>query len=491
MIISYKKIKWLILFYLFSFRYKKELVLYHKESSNNVGILISPWYETSIPFYSFLLCIIINKFTDKNIIIIHDDLLFSTDEYNPKYQYKWINNLLSSIPASNLVKLSSLKDSEYTEEFEEVRLTYANLVHDTRSEINIDSNLASIYKIQVISHLKKIKTLFCAYDFNYIVVPGGISLSAGIIHSESKKYNRRVVTFDSGVNILQFCSNGVASHFTDLPRALDQVYRIYDSTVTKILENSGRLLLKDRIAGKDRFGYQKNNKMTDITTNYILLVLNVPWDSAALLQLKYFKNQYEWIIETIKFIISNTNKNIIIREHPADSGDNKSNIEYKKLLNEVFGKNQRIIFISAYDEVNTYGLINNAELVVVNTSSVGLECALLGKHVISVSQPYYTVSKFVLSPNNSSHYFACLLNRANCNLKYDINQAFTLYYLAQKISFGSALIYPGNNFISWLFKKKTLIFTDPSNLNIINVLDKNIPYSLLSIQDIKKRVLGS
>ncbi len=481
----YKKIKWGILYFIFSIRYKNEIRFDKSQSSESVAILISPWYESTIPFFSYLLCILLNKFTGKNVIIIHDDLYFSIEQFNPKYQYYLINKLLNNIPSSNIIKLSSLEDSDYMDEIDLSGLAYANLVHDTRAEININPELEFIYKNQVNRHFKKIRTLLNTYYFNYLVVPGGISLSSGIFHSESKRINLRLITFDSGIDVLQICSSGIASHLDDLPNALKIVYKTYNKEVCRSLEKAGKELLDDRIAGIDRFAYLKNSNYINTDFNFILLILNVPWDGAALLQLKYFKNQYEWIIKTIEFVILKTNNKIIIREHPANIGDIKCNSNYEKLIYEYFGNNERIIFIKAEQKVNTYGLVNDANLVVVNTSSVGLECALIRKKVITVSNPYYSKAQFVYSPDTLHNYFNCLLNPNNIpTLNFDVNHAFALYYLAQEISYGSSPVYPGNNFFKWIFKNKIKIYSDAKIKNLIKVIDENIPYSVMHIKDL-------
>lgn len=480
----YKKIKWFFLYLIFSIRYKNELIFDEKNNAGNVAILISPWYESTVPFFSYFLCILLKKNLNKNVIIIHDDIYFSVEEFNPKYQYHLINKLLNDIPSSNIIKLSSLEDSEGIEEIDLSSLAYANLVHDTRAEVNLNPDLEFIYKNQINIHFKKIRTLFNTFSFDYLVVPGGISLSSGIFHSESKRINLRLITFDSGVDILQFCSSGVASHLDDLPNALQTIYKTYTKETCKTLEKAGKALLQDRIGGIDRFAYQKNSSYMSTDFNYVLLILNVPWDSAALLQLKYFKNQYDWVIKTIQFIILKTNNKIIIREHPADIGDNKSNTNYKKLIYEYFGDNNRIIFIRAEEKVNTYGLINQADLVVVNTSSVGLECALIGKKVITVSNPYYSKAQFVYSPDTLLNYFNCLLKHDESTLNFDVNHAYALYFLAQGISFGSSPIYPGNNFFKWIFKNKLKIYSDVRIKNLISVINDNIPYSLLNVKDL-------
>ena len=63
------------------------------------------------------------------------------------------------------------------------------------------------------------------------------------------------------------------------------------------------------------------------------MVLNQSYDLSALNRHYIFKNQTDWILQTIKYVIENTNEKIAIRRHPVEGKEQfRSNDEYEKII---------------------------------------------------------------------------------------------------------------------------------------------------------------
>lgn len=165
----------------------------------------------------------------------------------------------------------------------------------------------------------------------------------------------------------------------------------------------------------------------------VLLATNVLGDSLTLGRNTFSRSMSEWIIRTIQYFIEKPEVQLVIRIHPGEAL-----IKHGSIL-DLIRKTlptlpPHIHLIEPLAEVNTYDLMDIADLGLVYTTTVGLEMAMRGIPVIVAGKTHYRNRGFTHDPNTWVDYFK-LLNRLltclrECRLQEDqVNLAWKYAYL--------------------------------------------------------------
>lgn len=146
----------------------------------------------------------------------------------------------------------------------------------------------------------------------------------------------------------------------------------------------------------------------------VLLATNVLGDSLTLGRNTFSKSMSEWIIRTIQYFIEKPEVQLVIRIHPGEALVTHGSILdlVKKTLPQL---PPHIKLIEPLDEVNTYDLMDVADLGLVYTTTVGLEMALRGIPVVVAGKTHYRNRGFTHDPNTWVEYFK-LLNKLLDNI---------------------------------------------------------------------------
>ena len=151
-------------------------------------------------------------------------------------------------------------------------------------------------------------------------MPGGYGVPAGLYLKLAEKHNVRADCVGWKFRVRSLSINGVASYQSDIPLAFHQLDEI---NLDKIL-NAAQTEMEKRKLGIDNVGTQSptHQKIPYNKTEYkndvgILLLLNVIWDSAALGLHMVFKTTGDWVLESIQWVLENTDEVITIRQHPS------------------------------------------------------------------------------------------------------------------------------------------------------------------------------
>lgn len=147
----------------------------------------------------------------------------------------------------------------------------------------------------------------------------------------------------------------------------------------------------------------------------VLLATNVLGDSLTLGRNTFSKSMSEWIIRTIQYFMEKPEVQLVIRIHPGEALVRHGSILdlIRQTLPEL---PSHIHLIPPTAEVNTYDLMDVADLGLVYTTTVGLEMALRGIPVIVAGKTHYRNRGFTQDPNTWVDYFK-VLNRLLLNLK--------------------------------------------------------------------------
>jgi hypothetical protein len=142
----------------------------------------------------------------------------------------------------------------------------------------------------------------------------------------------------------------------------------------------------------------------------ILLAANVLGDSLTLGRNIFAESMSEWITKTVQYFAKRTDVQLVVRVHPGEKivpQVKSMGTVVREALPEL---PNHIHLIGALDNVNTYDLIEIANLGLAYTTTVGVETAMNGIPVISCGDTHYRKRGFTLDPNSWDEYFSTLEN---------------------------------------------------------------------------------
>ena len=139
----------------------------------------------------------------------------------------------------------------------------------------------------------------------------------------------------------------------------------------------------------------------------VLLAANVIGDSLTLGRQVFSRSMTEWLERTVLDFAKRPEAQLVVRIHPGErytTGPSVANV-VQRVLPEL---PSHIRLVGALDPVNTYDLIEIADLGLVYTTTVGMEMAMSGAPVIVSGETHYRGKGFTLDPSTWDEYFHTL-----------------------------------------------------------------------------------
>jgi len=251
-----------------------------------------------------------------------------------------------------------------------------------------------------------------------VLVPNGLILELGIVFRVARYLGIPVVTFefnDQREQIWLAQNSSIMRQDTDylvqarghLPMTEAMYERLAD------LENARR---GAKVWGKSKRLWQyvsaQGGGQTKKALNLdkrpvVMLAANVLGDSLTLGRHVFSLTMSEWIARTVRFFEARSDVQLVIRVHPGET------LVPARSMGEVVrealpGLPEHIHLIEAADKVNTYDLIEIADLCLSYTTTVGLEAAMNGRPVVVCGQTHYRGRGFTYDPSTWDEYFEIL-----------------------------------------------------------------------------------
>lgn len=370
--------------------------------NNEIVIFIKWWGYTLIPYYQITLGILL-KLNGMKVKFLLDDYS-KYDDYikGTEFLYeatnifnKYLDYILKiySIPYE---KLSDQQDLELNEsENKKVqRSLYYNKVWHLRKIVfdSKDTDFYSPIENQLLRSARKIKGYLLKEKPRKVFVFTGAHAEFAILNDLCNLYD--IKTYSSE-NFRDSYSYSIAG-----PTVFQKDISVFNNINLPI---SVKKYLTD-VADKHLEQINKTIGNPIIEEPYAVIPLNIFWDSAAFTENDAFKSFDEWLYKTINFLINECQITVVVRQHPSEKNFG-TGMDLKEKLYELFGNSKKFIYISSENEINTYTLLKYATLILPNTSTVGIESAMLGKTVIVKNDVYYHKSGFVLSATTEAEYF--------------------------------------------------------------------------------------
>jgi len=153
----------------------------------------------------------------------------------------------------------------------------------------------------------------------------------------------------------------------------------------------------------------------------VLLATNVLGDSLTLGRQVFSETMAEWISRTVQYFAGRPDAQLLIRIHPGEVLTHGLSME--TVVHQVFPElPEHIKLISAKDKINTYDLIEVADMGLVYTTTVGLEMALSGLPVIVAGATHYRDRGFTRDPESWVSYYKMLGQMLHEPAKYRLTR---------------------------------------------------------------------
>jgi hypothetical protein len=324
-------------------------------------------------------------------------------------------SLLDLKPASVLperiqadIKEISLWDAQYTLMREEVDMN--------------DAGDRALYDLRIQRNTFAAKTAFeylQSYKPDVVLIPNGLILEMGIVFRVARYLNIDAVTYEfndqreqiwlaQNSSIMQQDTDYLVDTRCHLPITDEMFERVAD------LENARR---GARVWGKSKRlwqyvssqGAQETRKLLNLDDRpIVMLAANVLGDSLTLGRDIFAASMTEWITKTVQYFAKRTDVQMVIRVHPGEKLVPQAKSMGTVVREALPELPSHIHIIGALDKINTYDLIEIADVGLAYTTTVGLETAMNGRPVISCGQTHYRGRGFTLDPNSWDEYYTAL-----------------------------------------------------------------------------------
>jgi hypothetical protein len=252
-----------------------------------------------------------------------------------------------------------------------------------------------------------------------VLIPNGLILEMGIVFRVARYLNIPAVTYEfndqreqiwlaQNSSIMQQETEYLVQARGSLPVTEAMLERVAD------LENARR---GARVWGKSKRlwqyvssqGAKETRKMLGLDERpVVMLAANVLGDSLTLGRNLFAESMTEWITRTVRFFADRPDVQLVIRVHPGETLVPKARSMGQVVRDVLPQLPGHIHVIGAADKINTYDLIEIADLGLAYTTTVGLETAMNGRPVISCGRTHYRGRGFTLDPNSWNEYFRVL-----------------------------------------------------------------------------------
>ncbi len=251
-----------------------------------------------------------------------------------------------------------------------------------------------------------------------VIVPNGTIQELGVVYRVARYLKIPTVTYEfsdqrqriwiaQNSEVMRQDTDGLWKAFREQPLNDEQLERMHSLMVARqrgsMWENFARLWQGIPAEG----GEQARAKLGLDKRPMVLLATNVLGDSLTLGRQVFSKSMAEWISRTVQYFIGRPDIQLVIRIHPGEvltHGQSMADV----VLEALPRLPDNIRLIRAQDEINTYDLIDVADLGLVYTTTVGMEMAMNGVPVVVSGQTHYRDRGFTFDPDSWVSYFKLL-----------------------------------------------------------------------------------
>jgi hypothetical protein len=326
----------------------------------------------------------------------------------PEYTNHRAQRVLPQVLDEAIQELA-LRDTQYTLQVEKVdrdgtQSSSAQLYH-LRLERNRQAANAVLAWVQSLSPEQRPEL---------VLTPNGSILEMGAIYQVARYLNIPAVTYEFGEQrgriwlakddeVMRQDTDDLWAVYKDRPLEESQWERIralYASRKNASLwENFSRLWQGLPSQGREQVRQALNLDSRPV----VLLPANVIGDSLTLGRQVFSENMTEWLERTVQMFAQRDDVQLVVRIHPGERYTKGPSVA-EVVHNVLPEMPANIRLVQALDPINTYDLIEVADLGLAYTTTVGMEIAMSGVPVIVAGETHYRGKGFTLDPTSWEHY---------------------------------------------------------------------------------------
>jgi hypothetical protein len=316
-------------------------------------------------------------------------------------QRPYPGNLPNDIEES--VRQVSIYDTQYTLQIEEV--DQENEVFKLRMKRNRETALAAMAWLKT-NHP------------DVVIIPNGTVQELGIVYRVAKHLKIPTITYEFGDQreriwvaqnreVMRQETDGMWDVRRDHPLTDDELERVKSMYSARqkgsTWENFARAWQQVPSEGGEKVRAALGLDKRPV----VLLPTNVVGDSLTLGRQVFSRSMTEWISRTLQYFDGRPDVQLVVRVHPGEMITR--GVSMVEVIHQVFPRlPEHIHLIGPKEKINTYDLMEMADLGLVYTTTVGMEMAMSGLPVIVTGATHYRGRGFTYDPDSWVNYFKIL-----------------------------------------------------------------------------------
>lgn len=460
----------------------------HSPEGQRILVPVMPWNTTDVPWFS-IVCGLLLADAGHAVTFVIDDLPFGDNRTQRRAVLLCLRTVLQRVaPHHTVLSLQQFAKQRRPSEPGADRIhefAALNALRDLRGEMVVEGRArkTALFDQQLRCAEPAITACLDTNPADAMVLPGGIHASSGVWVAAARARGIRVATFDGGNNgTALWAMDGIACHFADVERLFGRLLAELDADELDFVTATAQREIDARRAGIDTFGAQikSASNAAGPTEAFVVVALNVPWDTQALDRHVCFSGIDQFIVETVRHVITTSDVHVVVRQHPAERFKaTRSSDDYRKLLADAFGAHPQVHFVVPEDPINTYALIERSLATIVHTSTIGIEAVLFGKPTLTGANPYYARLGVVQAAPDIDTYRAMLtqLLRRELPVTSTMRRNAQLAYYLSQCNGWVATPFNTGDFARWSQMRFADIASAPQQRLLVDSIAHDIPIS--------------
>ena len=253
---------------------------------------------------------------------------------------------------------------------------------------------------------------------DHMIVVHGVYVTHGTLCELARRKGVHVVVWDASYrrDALEF------SHDVPLILALKDAPNTVWSERTLLPEQEKRIIAyldSRRFGSQDQITYHAHAIESreqlisefdlDLNRPIFSLYTNIMHDEAIFYSSKIFRDQLDWLFQTITYFSTRPGYQLVIRVHPSEArgmGTKQAILDEIKAHYPNLPENVKVIPPESH--LSSYTLADMSQSALIFGSRIGLEIAVRGIPVIVVGDTFVGRKGFTYDPNSQEEYFALL-----------------------------------------------------------------------------------
>lgn len=262
-------------------------------------------------------------------------------------------------------------------------------------------------------------------DLNAVVGHHPVYTYGGVFLSVAEQYDIPALTLGIGYNdgTIIFGNQQNRSPvptFTDAEYLQDIVEQPLSTEADEQIES----IMQDRASGRNlrvNVATETSESLDEPGDDVMIgLFTNLIWDAAVEAESIVFEDTYEWVVSTVDRFGGRNDVSLIIKPHPAEAlrGTNEAVADWLRERHDSLPEN--VTLLDSDTDVNPYSLMEDIDVGIVYSSTIGLEMAYHGIPVVVVNDTHYRKLGFTFDPVSLTEYESFLEKGSELSMDSDM-----------------------------------------------------------------------